>query len=312
MFNIIPFSDEHQNSWNDFVGAEGHLFFFHRDYMSYHQDRFEDFSLLIFEAGKLKALLPANRRGTVFFSHEGLTFGDFLFKKGENFFKKKIIISLAIEFLKKIGFTECFFRAQARFLTGNEDFWALYSSAGARLVKCNTNVILPVLGERKKGFSEQKIRNLRRFPSSNVEILSNGNLPEFWAILREVLTEKYGKNPVHSLAEMEFLTRLFPHNIRLYTLVHEGKTTAGALVFDYFSDNSFLHFQYFAANEKAKKHFFLDALCTFLIENNPESMFSFGISDGESGLNENLLRWKMQFGGETAAMPVFHLLLSRI
>ncbi len=43
--------------------------------MEYHQDRFEDFSLLIFKEEKLRAVLPANREGATLYSHQGLTYG---------------------------------------------------------------------------------------------------------------------------------------------------------------------------------------------------------------------------------------------
>ena len=63
--------------WNEFVAnAKNATFLFHRDFMEYHQDRFEDFSLLVFdEKNHLKAILPANKVGNILYSHQGLTYG---------------------------------------------------------------------------------------------------------------------------------------------------------------------------------------------------------------------------------------------
>jgi len=46
--------------------------------MEYHQERFEDASLMIYKEQKLVAVLPANRKGDTVFSHQGLTYGGLL------------------------------------------------------------------------------------------------------------------------------------------------------------------------------------------------------------------------------------------
>jgi hypothetical protein len=43
--------------------------------MEYHEERFHDYSLLIFEEDKLIAVLPANRVSDTVYSHQGLTYG---------------------------------------------------------------------------------------------------------------------------------------------------------------------------------------------------------------------------------------------
>ena len=55
---------------------------FNRDFMEYHADRFEDFSLIFKnEKGKIVALLPGNIKDNIFYSHQGLTFGGFLINR---------------------------------------------------------------------------------------------------------------------------------------------------------------------------------------------------------------------------------------
>ena len=71
--------------WNAFVDkAKNATFLFHRQFMEYHNDRFEDFSLMVFEDEKVVAVLPANRVGEVVYSHQGLTYGGLvLFEKSK-------------------------------------------------------------------------------------------------------------------------------------------------------------------------------------------------------------------------------------
>src|SRR5690606_23276102 len=78
--NFVRYEPSRRKEWDDFLSSakNGH-FFFYRDYMDYHSDRFIDFSLMVYDGnGKLIALLPANRDGGVVHSHQGLTFGGFI------------------------------------------------------------------------------------------------------------------------------------------------------------------------------------------------------------------------------------------
>ena len=47
--------------------------------MEYHKERFEDFSLLVFDKVKLVAVLPANRVDNKVYSHQGLTYGGLVY-----------------------------------------------------------------------------------------------------------------------------------------------------------------------------------------------------------------------------------------
>jgi hypothetical protein len=46
---IFKYTKDQKNNWNEFVkNSKNAHFFFQRDYMEYHRDRFEDFSLIFF------------------------------------------------------------------------------------------------------------------------------------------------------------------------------------------------------------------------------------------------------------------------
>lgn len=74
---IHIYEDVKKMEWDEFnsEAKNGH-FFFYRDYIEYHNDRFHDFSLIIYnDKGNIMALLPASINGDTVISHGGLTFG---------------------------------------------------------------------------------------------------------------------------------------------------------------------------------------------------------------------------------------------
>ena len=85
-YHVQKYTTENYDLWNEFVAhAKNATFLLHRDFMEYHQDRFEDYSLLLFdETQKLRAIFPANRVGTVLHSHQGLTYGGLVFETNHN------------------------------------------------------------------------------------------------------------------------------------------------------------------------------------------------------------------------------------
>ena len=76
MFEVKTYEASLKEDWNRFVeNAKNSTFLFNRNYMDYHADRFQDMSLMVYRKGKLYALLPANRKSDVLYSHQGLTYG---------------------------------------------------------------------------------------------------------------------------------------------------------------------------------------------------------------------------------------------
>ena len=75
-YTVKRYQESDYPNWNAFISeAKNATFLFHRDFIEYHKDRFEDFSLMVFDNEKLVAVLPANKVGNEIFSHQGLTYG---------------------------------------------------------------------------------------------------------------------------------------------------------------------------------------------------------------------------------------------
>src|SRR5690606_29780872 len=91
--------------WNDFIlNSKNGTFLFHRDFIDYHKDRFEDYSLLVFKKEKLVAVLPANKVDREIYSHQGLSYGGVILNKD---IKLKHVIGVfenLLKYLKESGF----------------------------------------------------------------------------------------------------------------------------------------------------------------------------------------------------------------
>ena len=84
MMKIVRYEKKMKAQWDNFLSHESRNdnFIFYRNYMEYHADKFEDYSLLFYdERNILLAILSANKNDNTFISHGGLTYGGFIIKK---------------------------------------------------------------------------------------------------------------------------------------------------------------------------------------------------------------------------------------
>lgn len=78
-FLIKKYTSSQKASWDTFLKqSKNATFLFQRGFMEYHQDRFHDYSLMIYKDEKLIALLPANKVEDSIFSHQGFSYGGLL------------------------------------------------------------------------------------------------------------------------------------------------------------------------------------------------------------------------------------------
>jgi hypothetical protein len=76
-------------------------FLFHRDFMEYHSDRFEDFSILVLDKKqKIKAILPANKLGNTLYSHQGLTYGGLVLQQKTKLQDVVEMLKMVLQFLQ--------------------------------------------------------------------------------------------------------------------------------------------------------------------------------------------------------------------
>ncbi len=104
-FSIKKYTSQDKSLWDDFVRlAKNSTFLFQRDFMEYHSDRFEDYSLIIFKNEKVVGLMPANISKNTLYSHQGLTYGGLVLNKKTKLKEVAEIFQNLLQYLNKEGF----------------------------------------------------------------------------------------------------------------------------------------------------------------------------------------------------------------
>lgn len=309
-FTVKQYDKSDYQIWNDFISqAKNATFLFCRDFMEYHHDRFEDFSLLVFEDEKLISVLPANKSGNSIYSHQGLTYGGLVYKEQTK-------LATIIEFFQAVLFflnENNFQKLQLKTLPSiyhlkpaEEVLYALFLSE-AKLVRRDSLSVLD-LSQRNKTSKIRK-RGFQKGLSNQLIIKEESGFESFWnEVLIPNLNKRHSANPVHSVEEMNYLKARFSKNIHQFNVYLEDKIVAGTTVFE---TETVAHCQYISKNEDQENLGSLDYLFHYLIQERfaKKRFFDFGISNENQGrnLNEGLAYWKESFGASTIIHDFYEL-----
>ena len=299
-YTIKKYSQDDYSIWNDFVAqSKNATFLFHRDFMEYHKDRFEDFSLLVFEDEKLRAILPANKKENAIYSHQGLTYGGLVYLPKLKAEKVESILDEILLFLKENQVNTFYYKPVPNFYfsEGNAamDFFLL--KRGAILERKEMNLAVNLQAPLK--ISKSKMKHFRRIENLDLDIFEEENFDPFWEkILEPRLAEKFNVKPVHSKEEIAFLKSKFPKNIRQYSAYRNDEIIAGITIFE---TKNVVKSQYGATSKVGEEFRALDFLFINLIhkyKRKGKHFFDMGIvgEENELGYNQGLLAQKEELG----------------
>lgn len=301
-YRVQKYQIEHKPLWDAFVeSAKNATFLFHRDFMDYHSDRFEDYSLMVYKEDTLFALLPANRKGDTVYSHQGLTYGSFILQEDAKLLDSFQAFKSLLYYLNIQGVSHLDMRIIPSFyntLPSDELEYFMYK-AGAALIK--RDVIMLVDFRNKKRFQKNRREGINKAVRNNLRIEIVTNFEGFWnEILIPNLKGKHEASPVHSLEEITLLASRFPKQILQVNVYKENKIVAGSTVF---LTKTTIHPQYVSGNEDKNADGSLDFLYDFLINNwvNDKYYFDFNTSSEKNGtvLNQGLIFWKETCGARS-------------
>ena len=305
-----------KQDWDNFVAdSRNGTFLFCRDYMEYHADRFQDYSLMCYHGGRLHAVLPAHVQGRTFCSHLGLTYGGMVTDE-------KVTAKGMLELFKAVSMFLCMHELATEWIyrpipyiysdyPSEEDLYALFRF-GAQLSERKISTVIPADGRYK--FDELRRRKVKKAKHTHFVILQDADYAAFWEVLETNLRERHGARPVHSLSEMELLHARFPSHILLYRVCTEsGRTVAGCVL--YMSRNV-AHVQYIGSTEEGRANGVVDLLFHHLINDVYKDIkyFDMGTSveDGGSVLNEGLIFQKEGFGGRAVVYDTYKMDLTKV
>lgn len=300
---VTRYTPAMREEWDDFVCREAvnSTFLHQRAYMDYHADRFTDCSLIARYAGenKLLALLPANieEDGTVC-SHRGLTYGGLLVGRHSMPTSQVMAVmeNMADKF-REIGARQLIYKPVPSIYSrypAEDDVYALWRMGGC-LLSCQPSSVIPLDQPMLTNYNER--RALRQAIATGMTVAEEYDLHPFWELLAEVLRERHGVSPVHSVEEMELLRSRFPENIRLYTARIGGRLLGGILM--YYA-GPVAHNQYTAISPDGFRSNALEAIINHIIskECDGRRWWDFGTSCEHGGreLNATLNAKKYYLG----------------
>lgn len=301
--SVKQWSPDDKRSWDDLVEkGKNATFLFLRDYMDYHNDRFEDHSLMIYRGSKLIALLPANLTADgILISHEGLTYGGFVFQRSVKLLEVLECFHAALQYLDSLGIEAILYKQIPRFyntLPADEVDYALFL-LNARLYRRDCALVINMV-ERlpfQKG-RKSEISKAKRF---GVTLRQDYDFRLFWdEVLIPRLSSKHNVRPVHSVEEITLLARRFPDKIKLFSAYVGDEIMAGTVIYE---KEHVAHAQYLSVSENGRRTGALDCLFNWLINDvyRDKRYFDFGICNENEGrsLNHGLLNWKQGFGGRS-------------
>ncbi len=297
-YTVRPYEFKDYKTWNAFIDkAKNATFLFHRDFMEYHKDRFDDFSLLVFDTEKLVALLPANKKADVIFSHQGLTYGGLVYEADLSIDAVSDILGSITGYLKNNSFKILEIKSLPFFYQKTISFELdfLLVKKNASLTKKEMNLAVDFSDFK---ISKSKMKHFRRISGLGIELRKEQSFGLFWdTVLTPRLNEKYNANPVHKKEEIAYLCEKFPQNIFQYNAYLDNELLAGITVF---ICGKVIKSQYGATTAKGEKIRALDFLFINLIESFKEDFLFFDMGTvaekNEKGYNEGLLKQKLELG----------------
>lgn len=216
MFEILRYSSEQKNSWDQFVlNSKNGTFLFERNYMDYHSDRFYDHSLMIYRKGKLYSLLPGNEKEHIFYSHQGLTYGGLIMNDKMTALDSVEMFKAINDYLKENEFVKVVYKTIPLIYhihPAQEDLYALFRNCDLKII--GRNISSTIVQSNKIKFIESRKSGVRKAINNNITVHKSDDLAVFWEILDTNLRNRYGVAPVHTLEEMQLLQSHFPKNIK--------------------------------------------------------------------------------------------------
>ena len=192
MFEIVRYTPDMADEWNGFVAkSKNGTFLFDRRYMDYHNDRFEDYSLMVYRKNRLFALLPANRRDETFYSHQGLTYGGFVTDEKATAEHLCDTFEAVNAKLRSDGLQRVVYKPVPWIyhqLPAEDDIYALFVRCRARLIE--RDVSSTVFMNHLLKFTESRLSGVRKAVRCGYEVRESDDVEAFWRILIENLQQK--------------------------------------------------------------------------------------------------------------------------
>ena len=317
---IKLYSPQYKEEWDSFIDkARNSVFLFRRDYMDYHSHIFSDYSLMAYRRGKLAAVLPANKNHDTLLSHQGLTYGGWVWESaGPDTSDIFLLWKQWLNFCKESGIAKIIYKPLPYIYAirpSQEDLYCLFLS-GANLIEINISNTIDL--SSNPGYNKLQRRHLKngidKFIIETFDATQIGKLREFHELLKECLIERHNTLPVHNLEELSLLSQRFSEEIKIWGIKERGSDILLGAVCVYITRKC-VHCQYIATSKEGRALNVLPVLIHHMIESYQKAgkrYFDFGISNEDGGwkLNRGLNRQKTSMGATGVAYQRYEINVS--
>jgi len=309
-YQVRLYQPQDSSIWNTFISvAKNATFLFDRNFMDYHSDRFQDYSLMVFDGEKLVAVLPANRVDDTVFSHQGLTYGGLVLSNKAKLSAVIAIFKNVLQFLHKNAIEKLIVKSIPTIYSDyfSEELEYCLFIVQAKLTRRDALSVLDLT--KKNAIDSNRMEGVKRGIKNELVVKEESSFDLFWnTILVPNLAQKHNAKPVHTLAEITKLKHLFPNNIRQFNVYKNEELLGGTTVF---VNKKVVHSQYISGNETKNVSGSLDYLHHHLIKEvfKDYHFHDFGICNEYDGrmINKGLLFWKESFGAKTVIQNFYEV-----
>ncbi len=303
-----------RDRWDELVSrsTQGTLLHY-RAYMDYHSDRFADCSLMALDGDRLVAVLPACIINGELFSHAGLTYGGWLTDARHVTGNTMLdIIEAMCRWMAGEGINTLHYKAVPHIYhraPAQDDLYALWRHR-ATVEAMNLSATVDVRAGEQPPFNRGSVSSVHHARRAGVTVNRSDDWAAFWQILNDLLDERYGARPVHSLDEIIRLAADFPEDIMLLTATApDGEMLGGTVLY---LSPTVAHCQYIATTGRGRQLRVLPLVMSEAYEvarSRGCRYLDYGTSNERGGtvLNASLLDQKARLGGRGVAYTTLRL-----
>src|SRR6266581_6844062 len=266
LLEVERYSPSRKGVWDAFIRkAKNSTFLFEREYMDYHADCFQDYSLMLYRGSEVAAVLPANLDSPgALTSHQGLTYGGLVVPRGATLNHVLSCFHAALAYLHDHQISTLRYKRIPTYYSPcpTDDVAYCLFLLEAPLYRRECSLVIP-MAERLR-FQKRRTRQVKRAIRARLSLREETDFGPFWElILVPRLLSRYHVRPVHTLAQIRLLASRFPKNIRQFSAYDGDEIVAGITIYE---TPTVAHAQYIAASEKGRKTGALDRLVAWLLD----------------------------------------------
>jgi lipid II:glycine glycyltransferase (peptidoglycan interpeptide bridge formation enzyme) len=212
--------------------ANGITIFHHPDFLSYHNDKFNEHHLGVFKGEELFGIMPLaifNDNGIkIVKSPYGASYGGFIFQSILSYSESKEIIAIFLDYLKVLNVDQVIIVPSLPIYHNNgysDTFSFSLLENGFKINNSDITDIVTLDNKLETRFNSRVKRNYKKSNKYNLEIKYNAPIDDFWMLMDKTFT-RHDSNPTHKKEEFIILMNIMKDKIYPSVVYFEDRPIA--------------------------------------------------------------------------------------